>query len=434
MAKKSLPPTTLVIFGVTGDLSSRYLLPALSEIKKSSQLPGSFKVLGVTRRDIAIDQVLDDKTANLAENLEIFKMDLANPSDYARLKQRLDKESANGQVLLHLSVPPVAVMGIVEHIGSAGLNQQNTKLLLEKPFGVDLASAENLAEHIAKYFKDEQVYRIDHYLAKEMSQNIVVFLSSNALFSGVWDNKSIESIEVIATEEIGIEGRAAFYEPTGALRDFVQSHLMQLAALTLMKPCSQLFEFSELPERRLAALNDLRLDDINSVVRGQYDGYRQEASNSRSNTETFVNLKLKSSNPRWTGVPITLTTGKSLDQRLTEIRVEFKRSDSGQANTLVMRIQPKEGIEIDVWAKLPGYERKLEKQLLSYEYEQSSRSPDAYEQILVDAMRSDQSLFASADEVLASWKILQPVLDHWNMSSQEPKLYKPGSSIDQVLS
>jgi glucose-6-phosphate 1-dehydrogenase len=433
-------PTILAVFGISGDLSHRYLLPALAEIKKAGQLPPDFKVLGISRREISAKDVFSDKTRLLTSATEFIQMDMANTSDYRRLKDKLEAIASEfkekPQIIFYFAVPPAAVEAIISHLGAARLNGPSVKLLLEKPFGSDLASARRLVSQTAKCFKEEQVYRIDHYLAKEVAQNLSVFLASNTLFRSVWNKDFIEYIEIVAAEKIGLENRTNFYEQTGALRDF-QSHLMQLAALTLMEPCPDLFDFSELPKRRLAALKSLSVTTKNitsSVWRAQYKGYRKEVSNPGSTTETFIALQLHSSDPRWKGVPVYLATGKNLDQKLTQVRVNFKKTSTGEANTLVLRVQPREGIELDLWVKKPGYEKKLEKKILSFSFAQNfEHLPDAYEQVLVDAIRSDHSLFASSQEVLASWAIVQPILDFWQKGVDNLKMYDPGSSVEQVL-
>jgi glucose-6-phosphate 1-dehydrogenase len=279
-----------------------------------------------------------------------------------------------------------------------------------------------------------RIYRIDHYLAKEMAQNIAVFLGSNTLFRSVWNNQFIEKIEIDAAEQISIEGRANFYDSTGALRDIVQSHLMQLAALTLMDPCNNIFDFEEMPLRRLNALKKLRADANQPFVRGQYESYRQEVEKNDSNTETFASLTLLSDNPRWQGVPIRLATGKNLKEKLTEIRVYFKKIDESEENLLILRIQPSEAIVIQVWVKEPGYERRLLKIPHELTYNKHfDHLPDAYEQVLVDAMQSNHSLFAGSEEVLESWRILKPVQQKWQGNPEDIIIYKPGSTINEVL-
>lgn len=437
---QGLPPTILVIFGISGDLSRRYLLPALAEIKWADQLPESFKIMGISRRDIEADKVLGARTKILADHLELFKMDLTSQKDFESLKNKLKSQSqdfnSRPQIIFYLVVPPSAVLLIVQLLGESGLNTKNVKLLLEKPFGVDLKSAREIIKHTLNYFAEEQLYRIDHYLAKGMAQNIAVFLGSNALFREVWNRKFIESIEIIAAETLGIEGRAEWWESTGTLRDFLQSHLLHLAALVLMEPCPHNFDFSQLPERRLAALQQIIPSDVSnqSVIRAQYKGYREEVKKPDSVVETFASATFYSRDPRWTGVPIKLATGKKLSERLSEIRVRFKKMADSETNLLVLRIQPREGIELDLWVKEPGYEHRLQKQPLKFIYEQRfGRVPNAYEQVLIDAFRSKQSLFTSSDEVLAAWRLLEPIQTAWVKSSSDLFFYPPGSSIEAVL-
>lgn len=438
MAKGEQPETILVVFGITGDLSQRYLLPALSEVCKGANLPKNFKVLGVSRGDRSVSDVLGGNQKALGKFTELFRMNLNSPVDYRALKKKIAAASrqtnSHLQVIFYLSVPPAAVLPIIRHLGQAGLNHSKCKLLLEKPFGFDLESARELITQTAKYFPEDRVYRIDHYLAKEMTQNIVTFLGSNALFRGVWSSRFIQKIDIVVAEKIDIEGRALFYESTGALRDIIQSHLLQLAALTLMEPCTGIFEYEELPGRRLMALNALRLDTGKPVIRAQYKGYQKEVNNPGSATETFVGLSLKSDNPRWQGVPILLVSGKNLNDKLTEIRIYFKRKDDSEANRLALRIQPKEGIELDLWIKEPGFERRLQQKHLAFNYEQHfERLPDAYERVLLDAIRGSQSLFASSGEVLESWRILEPIQEKWSVSTKDLFTYNPGSTIEEVL-
>jgi glucose-6-phosphate 1-dehydrogenase len=261
-----------------------------------------------------------------------------------------------------------------------------------------------------------------------------VFLGSNALFRDVWNNQFIERIEIVAEESIKVEGRAGFYEQTGALRDIVQSHLLQLAALTLMEPCPDVFDFSQVRARRLAALKELEIDECKEIIAAQYDGYGQEVGNPGSQTETFVSLNLRSRDAKWNGVPIELTTGKALAEKLTEIRIHFKKTQSAQANLLKLRLQPNEAIELELWVKKPGYEQELQKLPLDFVYQQHfERLPEAYEQVIVDAVRSRANLFASSDEVLASWEILQPVLDKWQKSTGQIKTYKAGTPVKNIL-
>jgi glucose-6-phosphate 1-dehydrogenase len=422
--ESGLPPTVLIIFGITGDLSHRYLLPALKQVEASEKLHKHFKIIGVSRRDISVDNLFRENERGLEKYTDVLQMDLESLESYENLKKKISEVSAEfsttPEVIYYLSVPPAGVLPIIRNLGESGLNSPNAKLLLEKPFGVDLESANELILETEKHFPEKQVYRIDHYLAKEMAQNIVVFLGSNTLFRSVWNNQFIEKIEIEASEKISIEGRTNFYDSTGALRDLVQSHLMQL-------------DFEELPLRRLKALKALSLKTENSV-RAQYEGYENEVGNPGSATETFVSLMVESTDSRWQGVPIMLTTGKNLKEKLTQICVHFKKTEATEENLLILRIQPNEAIIIQLWVKQPGYERKLQKIPHEFTYDKHfDNLPDAYEQVLVDAMQSNRSLFASSNEVLESWRILQPVQSKWAMGSDELIKYKPGSTIDEIL-
>ncbi len=421
--------TKLIIFGISGDLSRRKLLPALREIVSTGEF-NDLDIIGVSRREIDLAELLHD-APELLPRSSMVTMDMANAADYERLKSHVAL-GQDEQLLVYLSVPPGASSQIVALLGEAGLNTPNVKLLLEKPFGVDLASAEAMQEHIAQHYDDQQVYRIDHYLAKEMAQNIVAFRAGNALFSHVWNGQAIESIEVIATETIGIEGRGEFYEQTGALRDVMQGHLMQLLSLVLMDVPGEV-DWDAVPSLRLAALRQLQPADPQLAVRAQYTGYAEEAGNPRSQTETFASVQLVSNDPRWQGTALRLTAGKALDKKTTEIVVSFKKSHDAQPNKLVFRIQPNEGVEIDLFAKQPGYDRQMAAQQLAFTYPPDATLPDAYEHVLVEAIRSRKSLFTSGQEVRESWRVLQPVLDVWAMDAAPLRSYQKASGIDDTL-
>lgn len=435
---ENIQPTILVIVGISGDLSKRKLLPAIARIAKAGMLPDGFRIVGITRKNVQVDDVLLETSQGIREHLEIFQMDLTEPSDYQLLQKRLSKiEEAFGtssQRLFYLSIPPQATRPVLEQIGKAGLNTPQTKLLLEKPFGTDLESAEELVASIRHYFTEDQTYRIDHYLAKETAQNLVVFRSSNALFKQTWSKDFIESITIVASEKIGIEGRGAFYEQTGALRDLVQSHLLQLAALTLMELPGQ-NEWHTIPQKRLQALKNLYVsEDVKTAVtRGQYQTYRQETENPHSAVETFVCLQLASHDPRWQNVPITIATGKGMKTKTTEIRIRYKQQHEHEANELVLHMQPNEGVSIQLWVKKPGYDRALQQLSLDFAYSNHYEMlPEAYERVFVDALRSDHSLFTTSDEVLASWHILAPIQHAWNMDDSDLVIYDSGTDITEI--
>lgn len=424
--------TKLLIFGITGDLSTRKLLPALEQIINTGDFD-DLSIIGVSRRDVNVSELLTSSLGNadLAEKVTIFSMNLAAADDYRKLKEFVSLGD-DEQLIAYLSVPPSAATSIVDFMGKAGINTPNVKILFEKPFGVDLASAHDVIERTARYYDEDQLYRIDHYLAKEMAQNIVAFRGGNALFSHIWNDNFVDAIEIIASEKIGIEGRADFYEQTGALRDVLQGHLMQLLALTLMDIPHD-FAWDTLPELRLAALSQLEHADPAKAFRGQYDTYQDETGNPGSLTETFVSVQLASTQPRWLDVPITLTTGKALAEKTTEVRIHLKKMHEAQSNCIVFRIQPNEGIDIELFTKKPGYDRQFETRHLSFNFPEDTKLPDAYEQVIVDAIRSHKSLFTSSDEVLKSWEILKSVQDAWNMSSDPLKIYPSGSDIAEVI-
>jgi glucose-6-phosphate 1-dehydrogenase len=444
MSTTATQPTILVIVGITGDLAQRKLLPAIESIAAAGMLPQQFAVVGISRRESDAQAVLGedmDRFPYLSKHLSMYRMDLEASEDYHGLAKFLQTVEAgfgaSAQRLFYLSVPPQVSRPIINFLGESGLAAGSAvKLLLEKPFGTDLASAEELIAATHRHFDEDRVYRIDHYLAKEMAQNILVFRAGNSLFKRTWNKNFIEKIEIIASETIGIEGRAVFYEQTGALRDLVQSHLLQLAALTLMelpKPDA----WQHVPDLRLQALKQLMPPTEHfqrDVHRGQYAGYRDEVLNPHSMVETFVALTLFSKAPQWTGVPITLVTGKALNRKATEIRIHYRQEDAHESNQLTLRIQPQEGIEVCLWTKRPGYERQLEQVPLDLSFAEHYDSlPEAYEQVLVDAIRSDHSLFTSSEEVLAAWRILAPIQETWMSHDTGLTSYPIGSTPDMVM-
>lgn len=423
--------TKLLIFGITGDLSTRKLLPALGAIKKTGDFD-QVEVIGVSRSEVKGEDILSSALGDVSglTSLTVFTMNVAEAEDYKKLWDYLSLEP-DEQLLVYLSVPPTAASQIVDFMGQTGLCTDNVKILFEKPFGVDLISARQVIEQASKYYQESQIYRIDHYLAKEMAQNIVAFRGGNALFAHIWNNASIEKIELRATETIGIEGRAGFYEQTGALRDVLQGHLMQLLALTIMDIPSDL-NWSELPQRRYEALRLIRPADPQAAERAQYDTYETEVDNAGTLTETFVSVTLFSDDPNWKGVPLVLTTGKALNEKTTEVKIHFRKGHEAQSNCLTLHIQPNEGVEIELFTKKPGYDRDFEAQKLAFSYPDDTVLPDAYEQVLVDAIRSHKSLFTSSSEVLESWRILQPLLDAWSMDMTPLPKYTKGAKAEDI--
>lgn len=447
-----IPATTMVIIGITGDLARRKLLPAIAAMAEAGVLPEKLRLIGVSRRPLTIEDVLNDSPSLnarghsfLREHLEMYQMDLDQPSDYRALEKYLQEiasyNRAPTQQLFYLSIPPQFAQPVVAHMGQAGLaNMPHTKLLLEKPFGTDLESAQDLIDQTKTFFQEEQLYRIDHYLAKEMAQAILAFRQYNPLFAHTWNNQFIDKIEIIASEQIGIEERGTFYEQTGALRDIVQSHLLQLAALTLMDIPNKR---SDWQSARLAALQALippsELDLPMLVKRGQYQGYAQEASNPGSTVETFAALTLFSEDKRWQNVPIQLITGKALAEKTTEIRIHYKpladHNSNQAANLITLRVQPEEGIEIQIWVKKPGHNNEVISVPLAFKYgnHYSETLPDAYEHVLFEALSSDRGLFVSTPEVLACWRLLEPIQRYWQKDTTDLTIYQQGKAYQEVL-
>lgn len=448
MNKSPLTSGLLVIFGITGDLSRRYLLPALTDLAAQNLLPEHFEIIGTTRRHISAEEVLDkvsaDANAQLAGRLRIVQMDPTVEADYHALKANLDRiEDERGVCLnrlFYLSIPPSTYGPVVDLLGASGLNsgcqhgEADSRVMIEKPFGYDLESARELIARLKQSFAESQIYRIDHYLAKETAQNILVFRFANPIFEAIWDSSNIQEINITASETIGVEGRAAFYETTGALRDIIQNHLLQLLAITTMeKP--KVLESTYIHEekmRLMKAIRPIKANEIPSAtVRGQYRGYRDEVGNPDSITETFARVHLSIEHDRWRDVKIVLQTGKSLDKKSTEITIKFARKGFAAPNTLCFRIQPDEGIDIDLQAKKPGLDNQTEQVEMAFSYAESfgiKSQPNAYERVLMDGIRGDQTLFATSDEVIASWEVVENVVQEWSKNADGLIVYEPGSS------
>lgn len=419
--------TKLVIFGITGDLSKRKLIPALRKIIAKKTVK-NLEIIGISRRETDVTELVGD---DLSKVTTLVTMDLTDVSEYKSLKRKIAPKK-DEQTLIYLSVPPTVATRIANYLGEAGINGESVRLLFEKPFGLDLESAKDMVERTSKYFTESQMYRIDHYLAKEMAQNIVAFRANNAIFRQLWGGNGIERIEIRAFEAIGIVGRAQFYEQTGALRDVLQGHLMQLLALMLMDVPSRL-DWSLVPDLRLQALRRIAPADPAKSLRAQYREYRQEVDLPTSQVETFVSVELESSASNWENVPLVLMTGKALDRKETEITVYFKKGSAEQSNTLRFKIQPDEGVEINLFTKKPGYERVLESQKLSYSYPEDADLPEAYEQVLVDAITDRKTIFTTSQEIIESWRILQPILTDWAFEKDDILLYEQGSSVEDIL-
>lgn len=385
--------TLLVIFGITGDLSTRKLLPALSHIVNADDAP-ALGVLGVSRRAVDIHQIVMDSAQDerLARITNLVTMDMAQLDDYEQLKKAIADSGAD-QTLIYLSVPPGAAAQIVDMLGEAGINTPSTRILFEKPFGFDLASAQEFLDRTSRYFDEEQLYRIDHYMAKEVSAELLRLRRGADARHHHWSAENVASVTIVASEAIDIEGRADFYEQTGALRDFIQGHLLQLLSLILMtRPALDV----SLAQQRLKALQHIQPVNADQSLRAQYEGYQDDAQNPGSTVETYVALQLESDDENWRGVPIRLVTGKALHEKRSYVEVTYKDGTS------------------DVFEE----ERVLP---------EGGRALDAYERVLLEAIAGRKELFTSGDEVLRAWEILAPLQYAWGMSSESLPVYKKGA-------
>jgi glucose-6-phosphate 1-dehydrogenase len=441
----------IVIFGITGDLSKRKLLPALYHLFSQDMLPESTTIIGLSRHELNTSELLDSielcvlekdnicdpvGLERLKNSLQGLQLDPENPDDFQRLKELLATFDGDepAQRLLYMSVPPTAYGPIVSNLAAAGLNDDRSIILLEKPFGYNLESAEELVKLVDQHFSEERIYRIDHYLDKETAQNLLAFRLHNPIFGSLWNSEHIKQIYIRATETIGVEGRAVFYEQTGALRDFIQSHLIQLLSITMMDlPVDMSSQAIHLSKQYF--MEQLQPASPDSAVRAQYNGYTDEVNNPSSFVETYAKLRLTHRAERWHGTEIILETGKGLSEKLTEVVVEFKEPGEQQGNKLTFRIQPDEGIGLDLVVKEPGYENTLSQAALEFTYKNSFNEHqhiDAYERVLMDALRGDQSLFASNREVLASWRVLDQLMNSWQENGDGLKHYDLGADAQTI--
>ena len=449
----TVEPHLFVVFGGTGDLMRRKLLPALARLNELELLGEGFKILGVSRRSMDDTAFREWAREALAEAdvssdparsrwcdqcLHFQSIGQGQETDYRALKDRVEELEGPGarprNRVFYLAMPPSGFAPSIVGLGDAGLNQSSgwTRLVIEKPFGRDLASAQDLNRLVHRYFEESQIYRIDHYLGKETVQNLLVFRFANPLFESVWNRDRVESIEITVAEELGVGERAGYYDKTGALRDMVQNHLTQLLTLTAMEVPAA-FEADTIRDEKVKVLRSLAPLQPDHVVFAQYSGgivdgepvpsYLQEPGvDQESRTETLVSIRLEVLNWRWQGIPFILRTGKRLAERLTQIKVRFRSppvtlfrgSGSNQlpSGALVITLQPDEGFDLDLDVKSPGPEISLDRHSLKFRYAESLGSlPEAYETLLLDVLTADQTLFVRGDEVEAAWRLYAPVLD-----------------------
>lgn len=455
MFKEANMPTILVIFGATGDLSRKKLLPALFDLHKRNLLPDMTRIVAVSRRawdtaayrafaeDVVREAkgekgVGDEVLAAFLELVEYQSGDFTAPETYRLLSEKLIEIERGFGVcankLFYLSVSPAHYEPICKELADSGLTIPCssetgwTRVLIEKPFGKDIATARKLDAMLGLLFKEEQIFRIDHYLGKETVQDILTFRFSNLIFEPIWNNKYIEKVSIVLYEDIDIAGRGAFYDGIGALRDVGQNHILQMLALVAMERPER-FAADAIRRRRtevLHALAPFRREDVEKrVIRAQYEGYEnEEGVVKNSQTETYFKMCAFVDNERWRGVPFELESGKALGEKKTEITIHFKplaqcfctkrEGHIPHANKLVFRIQPDEGISVLFWAKKPGVLLDIEPKTLSFSYgDKRELFVDAYEKILFDAIAGDQTLFTSTEEVAAAWEFITPIIQEW---------------------
>lgn len=460
-------PSVLVLFGATGDLAHRKVVPALYHLWRTNLLPHEFVLLAIGRREYddasyrteiraSLEQFsrvlpIDDAAwRTFSERIRYHRLDFADPAGFDGLTKRLDtldeEEGTRSNRMYYLATQPSQFAEIVAQLGRVGLDHERhdggwRRVVIEKPFGHDLASAVRLNREVGKVFRESQVYRIDHYLGKETVRNLLVFRFGNGIFEPLWNRRYVDHVQITVAESIGIENRGAFYEETGASRDVLQNHLLQLVSLVAMEPPAT-FEADALRDEKvkvLRAIGSHPTEPVTEVVRGQYGpgwvaatqvhGYRAEADvDPASETETFVAARLTIDDWRWSGVPFYVRTGKRMPKRATEIAIQFREvphrlfrdtAAEPDPNLLAIRIQPDEGIMLRFGAKVPGLGMAIRPVTMDFGYGSafSVDSPDAYETLILDALQGDASLFTRADEVEEAWGIVDPIIESWADSS-----------------
>lgn len=476
----------LVIFGASGDLTERKLVPAVYDLYLRGFLPENYALVGVSRTRFSDEEFRDkvvfenknlknkasnqDKMEAFAKMLYYQPIDTAESSDYARLVERLnqldDQLGTGNNFTFYLSTPPSLYETIAKNLANNGLNERHAgwkRLIIEKPFGYDLESARHLNRELLTCFEEDQIFRIDHYLGKETVQNLFVMRFANSIFEPLWNRNFIHRVEITSAEQVGVEKRGGYYDASGALRDMVQNHLLQLVAMVAMEPPAKV-DAQSIRDEKLKLFKSIRSlseEDIkHHVIRGQYvssvikeeevKGYREEEGvDPESRTETYVALKFFIDNWRWAGVPFYVRTGKKLPTRVSEVVIHFKpnhlplfKTDTvlNAQNMLIMRIQPDEGVLLKVGLKVPGagFEVKTVNMDFLYSDLDGNYLPDAYERLLLDGMQGDATLYARGDSVEAAWEFIDPILAAWEEDTEIPIYGYPAGTwgpelIDELI-
>ncbi|MET0625571.1 MAG: glucose-6-phosphate dehydrogenase [Pyrinomonadaceae bacterium] len=475
---RAAEPCAVVIFGASGDLARRKLIPALYRLVQERVLPAEFAIIGLGRTPMTDDEFREKMKAAVVEfsesksvdeevwrsfaaKLQFLPSDIKNPECYAELAKRLEQVDAEhgtqGNRLFYLSVAPEFYAEAVKQLGDAGLTRQEkgwARVIIEKPFGTSLESARELNQQILKHLEESQVYRIDHYLGKETVQNLLVFRFANGIFEPMWNRQYIDHVQITNAETVGVEGRGGYYEKSGVVRDMIQNHVFQVLSLVAMEPPSSL-SAEDVRDEKIKAMNSAREFTPERVrlecVRGQYGagsiggkpvpGYREEKDVAPdSNTETFAAVTMWFDNWRWSGVPFHIRSGKRLAKRVTEIAIQFRAAPHalfGKAqeelapNQLVIRIQPDEGITLRVAAKVPGQVTRIRDVNMDFRYGASFgvQLAEAYERLILDCILGDSTLYARKDMTERGWELVMPVLDEWGARKAEAEFpnYEAGS-------
>jgi glucose-6-phosphate 1-dehydrogenase len=470
-------PCTVVLFGASGDLAKRKVIPAMYDLAQHDSLGERYAIVGFSRTPMTDDSfratigeaaktisevgpIEPAKWDAFASNLYYSAGEYGDQNSYAQLSRRLAEIDAEkklgGNRLFYLSTPPEVYPDIVEQLGRAGLARPATpdswvRIIIEKPFGRDLASARELNKIVLNVFDEKQVYRIDHYLGKDTVQNLLVLRFGNGIFEPLWNRNYVDHVQITASETLGVERRGGFYETAGALRDMIQSHVLQLTSLVAVEPPAS-FDATAVRNEKLKVLQSIRPFNLEmvaqSVIRGQYSpsnangkklpGYREEHGvNPHSRTETFVAMRVLIDNWRWAGVPFYLRTGKRLAKRSTEIMIQFKcaphivfRDRQIEPNRLVLNIQPDEGISVSFGAKRPGTEMSIGNVNMNFSYREGfgGTSRSAYATLLNDCLRGDATLFDRGDSVEAAWSLVDPILDVWSAAKTATVPFYPAGT------
>ena len=485
--ERTADPCAVVIFGASGDLTKRKLVPALYRLTQERLLPAEFAIIGFARSPMTHEdfrakmkdaivtyseakRVDEAVWESFAKGIFYVSGDVNNPESYRQIRELLDQvdreRGTGGNRVFYLSTSPSLYAEAIQQLGAADLAKPKgkgwTRIIIEKPFGHDLASAKELNAEAAKVFDEEQVYRIDHYLGKETVQNLMVFRFANGIFEPIWNRRYVDHVQITNAETLGVEGRGGYYDTTGVLRDMIQNHVFQVMSLVAMEPPINLGANAVRDEKikAMQAVRSIPPDKVNeSAVRGQYvagavlgkpvPGYREEKDVApNSQTDTFAAVKLYFDNWRWADVPFYLRSGKRLPKRVTEIAITFRKAplhlfksvqQELEPNVLVIRVQPDEGITLRIGAKVPGQATRIRWVNMDFRYGASFgvASPEAYERLLLDCILGDSTLYARRDMTERGWEIVMPILDAWANSKEEIPKYEAGTwgprEADQLI-